>query len=69
MTKHPTALPDEVARKLSYIAREHGYVIQVLTLGWNTTGLGAPLTASVTYEPDLYEMQSMDGSLTRTGEL
>jgi hypothetical protein len=69
MTKHPTALPDEVARKLSDLAQEHGYGIERLTLSWLTKDLGQPLTARVSYEPEVYEVQNMDGSLTRTGEL
>ena len=28
-----------------------------------------PRSARVTYAPEVYEVQNMDGSLTRTGEL
>ena len=69
MTKHPTALPDEVACKLSDLAREHGYGIERLTLSWMTKDLGQPSTARVSYEPEVYEVQNMDGNVTRTGEI
>jgi hypothetical protein len=69
MPKHPTALPDDVARKLSDLAREYGYGIEHLTLSWLTKDLGQPLTARVTYEVDTYEVQNMDGSLIRAGVL
>ena len=69
MPKHPTHMPDYVARKLSDLAREHGYGIEHLTLSWLTKDLGQPPVARVSYEPEVYEMQNMDGSLTRTGEL
>ena len=69
MAEHPTALPDDVARKLSNLAREHGYGIEQLTLSWRTKDLGQPPTARATYAPEVYEVQNLDGSLTRTGEL
>lgn len=62
MPKHPTALPDDVARKLSDLAREHGYGIERLTLSWLTKDLGQPPIARVSYEPEVYEVQSMDGT-------
>lgn len=49
MSKHPTALPDEAARKLADLAREHGYGIEHLTLSWLTKDLGQPATARVSY--------------------
>ena len=49
MSKHPNALPDVVARKLSDLAREHGYGIENLTLSWLTKDLGQPATARVSY--------------------
>ena len=69
MPKHPTTLPDDVARKLSDLAREHGYGIEHLTLSWRTKDLGQPLTARVTYAPEVYEVQTVDGNLVRTGEM
>ena len=69
MPKHPTALPDEVARKLSDLAQEHGYSIDHLTLSWKTKDLGSPASASVTYEPEVHEIMRVDGSLTRAGGL
>ena len=69
MPKHPTALPDDVARKLSDLAREHGYGIEHLTLSWLTKDLGQPLTARVTYAPEVYETQTVDGNMVRTGDL
>ena len=49
MSKHPNALPDVVARKLSDLAREHGYGVENLTLSWLTKDLGQPATARVSY--------------------
>lgn len=49
MSKHPNALPDEVARKLSDLARVYGYGIERLTLSWLTKDLGQPATARVGY--------------------
>ena len=69
MPKHPTTLPDDVARKLSDLAREHGYGIEHLTLSWLTKDLGQPLTTRVTYAPEVYEVQTVDGNLVRTGEM
>lgn len=69
MPKHPTDLPDAVARKLADLAREHGYGIERLTLTWLTKDLGQPLTARVEYAPDVVESVDLQGRLTRQGEL
>jgi len=69
MTKHPTDLPDAVARKLADLAREHGYGVERLTLTWRTEDLGQPLTARVEYAPDVVEIVDMQGRLTQQGEL
>ena len=66
MTKHPTAMPDEVARKLTDMAREHGYGIEHLTLSWVTKDLGQPLIARVTYAPDVIETLTVDGGIRTT---
>jgi len=49
MSKHPNALPDVVARKLTDLAREHGYGIEDLSLSWLTDDIGPPATARVRY--------------------
>ena len=69
MTKHPTDLPDTVARKLADLAREHGYGIERLTLTWLTRDLSQPLTARVEYAPEVVESMDLNGNLTRHGEL
>jgi hypothetical protein len=66
MTKHPDILPDDMARKLADLAREHGYGIEHLTLSWRTCGLGQPMTARATYEPDVIEARSLDGEIRTT---
>lgn len=63
MTQHPTAMPDEVARKLADLAREHGYGIEHLTLSWVTKDLGQPLVARTTYAPDAVHVHDWDGSI------
>ena len=63
MSKHPTTLPDDVARKLADLAREHGYGIERLTLSWATKDLGQPSVARVTYEVDTYTTQAPDGEM------
>lgn len=49
--KHPTALPDVVARRLSDLARAHGYSVGMLELVWLTKDLGEPPIARVRYAP------------------
>lgn len=49
--KHPTALPDIVARRLSDLARAHGYSVGMLELVWLTKDLGEPPIARVRYAP------------------
>jgi hypothetical protein len=61
--KHPDILPDDMARKLADLAREHGYGIERLTLSWVTKDLGNPLVARVTYETDLPEHRTLDGDV------
>ena len=52
MTKHPDSMPDDIARRLADLAREHGYGIEQITLTWLTRDLGQPAIGRVTYAPD-----------------
>lgn len=61
MPKHPITLPDTVARKMSDLARQHGYGVEVLTLSWLTEDIGNPVVARVTYESDFPEMKYVRG--------
>ena len=63
--KHPDLMPDDMARALADLARAHGYGIETLTLTWLTRDLGHPLTARVTYAPDVIEMPTVDGGIRR----
>ena len=63
MAKHPTDLPDVVARKLADFAREHGYGIESLTLSWFTKDLGRPIIARVTYDANFVESVTTDGDM------
>lgn len=47
--KHPTVLPDVVAKRLANLATAHGYRIEKLRLAWTTT-LENPKSAMVEYE-------------------
>ena len=50
---HPTKLPDFVAVKMSEVAREHGYFVEELTLGWCTVdAVSTPTTVRVRYAPE-----------------
>jgi hypothetical protein len=69
MARHPTDLPDTVARKLADMARAHGYGIERLTLTWMTKDLRHPMTARAEYAPDIVESVDVQGRLTRQGEL
>lgn len=63
--KHPDLMPDDMARALADLARTHGYGIKTLTLTWLTRDLGQPLTARVTYAPDVIEMPTVDDGIRR----
>ena len=67
MTKHPDSMPDDIARRLADLAREHGYGIEQITLTWWTRDLGQPAIGRVTYAPDVIETRSLDGSCRTTG--
>lgn len=69
MNKHPTALPDDVARELADLAQSFGYGIEHLTLVWVAKDLGRPMTATAVYTTKPHEEHTIDGQITLWGTL
>ncbi len=67
--RYPTALPDEVAKKLVDLARAHGYGIDALGLVWLTKDMQEPGTARVLYEANVQHSWNADDTKTLWGAM
>ena len=56
-TTYPSVLPDELASKIGALAKEHGYVVEKLTLTWAPSGM-----LRVHYDAKVDFYRNLDGT-------